>query len=85
MTEDSLPELILYSTSACTLCEQTLDALLGMASLNGSHLEVVDIAEDPQLLALYAERIPVLKVGDVLLDHPIDEAAIHAALGNHTL
>jgi hypothetical protein len=54
------PALQLLATGACSLCEQA-EALLATLSLpQPLEVEWVDISEDEVLLALYAERIPLL-------------------------
>jgi hypothetical protein len=57
------PELELYSTSACHLCEQA-EALLAVIvpqSRLAWQCYVVDIADDDELLERYGTRIPVLR------------------------
>ena len=49
-------ELILYSTSACHLCEQA-EVLLKQANIS---YQKIDIAEQEQWQAQYAIKIPVL-------------------------
>jgi len=51
----------LLGTLGCHLCEQA-EAVLAMASRAVPlKIQRVDIADDEQLLAVYAERIPVLR------------------------
>lgn len=55
-----MPELILYSTSACHLCELA-EQLLAQSDLAPNYqLRKVDIAESEELVARYGVRIPVL-------------------------
>ena len=60
----------LFSTDHCSLCEQALDLLLGMPEIAGLELQVVDIAHNDDLLARYAESIPVLRALDTELAAP---------------
>ena len=62
--------LELLSTEHCSLCDQALDLLSGMPEVAGLELVVTDIADDPQLMAAYAERIPVLRALDQELAAP---------------
>ena len=55
--------LILYSTSACHLCEQALDLLQSLAGSSWT-LEVVDISESDTLFERYGLTIPVLRRED---------------------
>ncbi|WP_020166853.1 MULTISPECIES: glutaredoxin family protein [Methylotenera] len=67
--------LYLYSTSHCHLCElaQTL-----LTELNVETVNIVEIADDDQLLLEYGIRIPVLKREDTKaeLDWPFNSADI---------
>ncbi len=52
--------LTLYETSHCHLCEQVQEMLLPYVEHGICIVELIDIADDDQLLADYAQRIPVL-------------------------
>ena len=71
------PDLILYSTSACHLCEQA-EALLLPWVERGVLIAVDDIADTDELFERYGERIPVLRRPDTdaELDWPFDAAAV---------
>ena len=64
--------LILYSTTACTLCDQALDLLFATPAVAGIQLEVVDVATNDSLMERYGERIPVLRLGETELAAPFD-------------
>lgn len=51
------PALLLYTTSSCHLCEQA-EVLLQSV---GASVEVVEIADDEELLERYGVRIPVVR------------------------
>lgn len=74
------PELVLFSTDHCTLCEQALDVLLGTPELQGYSLSVVDVAGDDELLERYGERLPVLRVGVQELEWPFGAEEISATI-----
>ena len=61
--------LTLYSTQGCHLCEQA-EALLNMAVTEGVSIrwDVVDIADDDELMSRYGVRIPVLSHTDSPVD-----------------
>lgn len=40
------PNLVLFSTDHCTLCEQALDLLFSMPEIAGFSLQVIDVADD---------------------------------------
>lgn len=73
----SEPDLILYSTEACHLCEQA-EALLAPWVGRGMRVAVDDIAVSDELFARYGERIPVLRRPDTgaELDWPFDAGAL---------
>ena len=64
--------LILYSTTACTLCDQALDLLFTTPGIAGLQLDVIDVATDETLMETYGERIPVLRLGEAELAAPFD-------------
>ena len=78
--------LILYGTEGCHLCEEALALVLGEPSLAGWALEYVDIANDEQLLATFAERIPVLALptNDQCLNWPFTAIALSAFVASLT-
>lgn len=53
--------LILYSTSACHLCEQAKELLWPLLENQAIRLSEIDIAESDELLERYGVRIPVYK------------------------
>ena len=67
-----MDRLILYSTTACTLCDQALDLLFTTPGIAGLQLDVIDVATDETLMETYGERIPVLCLGEAELAAPFD-------------
>ena len=55
-----MPDLTLYSTDHCSLCDALLDALLSTPQAGGFRLQVHDITADGELFDQYALRVPVL-------------------------
>jgi glutaredoxin-related protein len=55
--------LILYSTSACHLCEQALELLQSIETVELS-VEEVDISDSDELFKRYGVLIPVLRRED---------------------
>jgi glutaredoxin len=66
----------LFSKPGCLLCEDA-ERLLARYPVD---VEIVDISADPELLATYGERIPVLEVGGQAYGAPLSGAAIERAL-----
>lgn len=76
-----MTKLILFSTSACHLCEEAQVVIAQVIQGKNVTLTEVDIVTDNALLALYAERIPVLKkLHGSELDWPFDSAALRGFL-----
>ncbi len=73
------PALVLYSTGGCHLCERA-EALIRWRV--GANLDLVEIADDPELLERYGVRIPVLRRLDTEqeLNWPFDEQAVQSLL-----
>jgi len=73
-----LPDILLYTTAGCHLCEQAEAILAPVASLNHLNWTPVDIATSEALVDAYGIRIPVIKVEGASeeLGWPFDEAAL---------
>lgn len=67
------PELILYSTWGCHLCEQAEQLLQQTPDVKYT---VVDIVDDEQAFARYRISIPVLSFGEKDLCWPFDKAQL---------
>jgi hypothetical protein len=65
-----LPDLVLYSRAACSLCDEAREAIeLTLADRRSRGLPVPallerDIEADPELHRRYLERIPVVELGN---------------------
>jgi hypothetical protein len=74
-----LPQLILYGTAACHLCDLAEAIVIPIAHQHRLQLSMVDIAEQSSLNA-YETRIPVLRLelkeGLLELDWPFDAVTI---------
>lgn len=75
--KDMKPDLILYSTSACHLCEEA-ERLLAPWVSAGLRIRVDDISDSDTLFARYGLTIPVLKRCDTgaELNWPFDPDVI---------
>lgn len=74
--------LIIYSTLGCHLCEQAIEVLKPVLKGGAYSLQEVDISESDKLMAMYAERIPVVYRPDLELelDWPFDSQIANAFL-----
>ena len=76
------PVLVLLATDACTLCDKAFELLASMPELRGTGLDVVDVAENDELLEEFGARLPVLAIRGYAggmtqpLDWPFDSAAV---------
>lgn len=71
----------LYSRKDCKLCRQALSDLESIQERIPHNLVVVDIDEEPDLLASYSARVPVLEVGLYKLDAPFDVQKMEMTIG----
>lgn len=74
--------VVVYSRPGCHLCEQAIEALVG---LHGEgyrfELQEVDIESEELLLRRLLEKIPVVEIDGVVVSELIlDEAAVRARL-----
>lgn len=54
----------LYGKPGCHLCEQALDVLLSVQAEINFRLVEINILDDDEIFAEYAESIPVVEIGD---------------------
>lgn len=76
------PQLTLYSRNYCHLCHDMQAALEAMCASSGEfpdgfELAVVDVDDDPQLVARYDELVPVLVTGSGSGDDSIELCHYH--------
>ena len=76
-------QIVMYSTSACSLCEEMLDALLIHPLMIGVNLTVVDIATDDNLVDQFGQVIPVLRIQDNLYHEGVVEPQLSEWLTQH--
>ena len=67
LSRSAVAELTLYTRTGCGLCEEMLEAILTQTSIALPDIDLVDIDSRPELLALYANRIPVLEQSGIEL------------------
>jgi predicted SprT family Zn-dependent metalloprotease len=57
---DKILNFVVYGREECHLCEEMILALRGLQAQNSFYFEVVDINKNPELVARYNDKIPVL-------------------------
>ncbi len=70
----------LFSRSDCHLCESAIEDLHALQAEIPHELNIVKVDENPDLLAAYGERVPVLETGPYLLEAPFDRAKLRVTL-----
>ena len=72
-------QLQLLGTSGCHLCDLAEALLVNCLDLSQVDVELIDIADDDGLVALYGIKIPVLRCSESqkVLFWPFDELALH--------
>ncbi len=76
-----MARLTLISRTYCHLCHAMELALLPLAAEFGVVVDILDVDDDPELEALYNERVPVLlHQGFELCHYFLDVAKVRACL-----
>ncbi|CAN5843906.1 glutaredoxin family protein [soil metagenome] len=74
------PTITVYTRVGCHLCDDAI-ALVRQVAADRAHVEVVDIDTDPQLVARYTVRVPVIAVDGVeIADYQIARDQLESAL-----
>jgi glutaredoxin len=78
-----MTQLTLYGKPGCHLCEEAREVVLAVRERRPFELEEVDITRDPQLEALYRERIPVIAIdGREVLELVIEGTELERCLAS---
>ncbi|GKS69637.1 Glutaredoxin-like domain [Nitrosomonas sp. PY1] len=74
---------IVYIREDCHLCQQMILALTNLPEQVSLDFQVIDIDSDPELIAMYGEKIPVLVSPNhqVICYHFLDVSALDDYLG----
>ncbi len=81
---DQARELIIYGREDCHLCQDMMLALQNLQQQVSFDFKVVDIDSDPELVARYGEKIPVLVsslTNQEICHYFLDPAALDDYLG----
>ena len=81
---DQVKTLIVYGREDCHLCQNMILALQNLQAQVSFDFQVVDIDSDPELIALYGEKIPVLMsplTNQEICHYFLDVAALDDYLG----
>ena len=81
---DQVKTLIVYGREDCHLCQNMILALKNFQEQVSFDFQVVDIDSDPELIALYGEKIPVLVsplINQEICYYILDVVALNDYLG----
>lgn len=71
----------LYTKPGCHLCDQAQESLDRVRKQQPFEIEVVNINDDPSLLAEYGEQIPVVLLnGAFVFEYAVDETRLRQLL-----
>lgn len=71
----------LYGRQGCHLCQDAVDRLTALAGPAGVGWTYTDVDDDPELRAEWGDMVPVLLVGERVVDWgALSEATLRAAL-----
>ncbi len=70
-----------YTRENCKLCDEAKADLEALQKEIAHDLIEIDIDEDPDLVEVFGDRIPVIKVGPFTLDAPFDKPKLKMTLG----
>jgi hypothetical protein len=77
------PTITVYTRAGCHLCDDAI-AVVREVAAGRAHVELVDIDTDPQLVARYTVRVPVVAVeGREIADYQITPDQLWSALDAH--
>lgn len=74
------PTITLFTRPGCHLCENARTLLQAFTSRYPHRLQEVNIDEHAELQARYHLTIPVIRIGSVELEAPIEPQELEAAL-----
>ena len=68
-----MSRVVLYGKAGCCLCDEAREAVQRARASHPFELEEIDVALDPELHALYGERIPVVALdGEEVFEFHVD-------------
>jgi glutaredoxin len=76
-------DVTMYMREGCHLCEEAKSAMAPVLAALGTHLQEIDIDDDPVLRARYTNDVPVIFIGShFFAQHRIDAARLRRHLEN---
>ena len=86
MSHAPSPQLIVYSTPDCHLCDEAVAVLGRLREELAFEFVELDITTDADLHRAYFERIPVVSTadGEELCEYVVDEAVLRERLESRT-
>ncbi len=72
--------IVFYTKPGCHLCEDTQEMLEILSTRHQLAVQAIDITRDAELYSRYWSKIPVVQIGDTMLQAPIAGRALQAAV-----
>ncbi len=57
-----MKQVVLYTRERCCLCDTALGVIEAVRAVTPFSLAIIDIDEDPALVARYGDKVPVIEV-----------------------
>lgn len=72
--------VVFYTKPGCHLCEDTEELLDLLSARHQLAVQAIDITRDAEVYSRYWSKIPVVQIGDTMLQAPIDRRSLQAAV-----
>jgi glutaredoxin len=79
-----MTSITIYSRHGCHLCDDAFNILESMREELNFEINVVNIDEDPELVKLYSDQVPVIHIDGIHHDfYKIDPTRFRSSLEKH--
>jgi glutaredoxin len=79
-----MTSITIYSRHGCHLCDDAFNILESMREELNFEINVVNIDEDPELVKLYSDQVPVIHIDGIHHDfYKVDPTRFRSSLEKH--
>ena len=79
-----MTSITIYSRHGCHLCDDAFNILESMREELNFEINVVNINEDPELVKLYSDQVPVIHIDGIHHDfYKVDPTRFRSSLEKH--
>ena len=79
-----MTKITIYSRLGCHLCDDAHNVLKSLREELNFEIEVVNIDEDPELITLYSDQVPVIHIDGIHHDfYKVDPLRFRSSLETH--